>query len=108
MKNIDALKTIGEVSKTINVPQHVIRFWEKKIDKIKPIQKTNGRRYYSKGDVEILEKIKNLLYDYHYTIKGVQKYFNLRDKESKKSSRYRNCRCKRLSSKIKSIYADVW
>ncbi|MAI84748.1 MAG: transcriptional regulator [Rickettsiales bacterium] len=101
MKNIDALKTIGEVSKTINVPQHVIRFWEKKIDKIKPIQKTNGRRYYSKGDVEILEKIKNLLYDYHYTIKGVQKYFNLRDKESKNNSDELIEELKFLSSEIK-------
>jgi len=103
MKSVDALKTIGEVSKIINVPQHAIRFWEKKIDKIKPIQKTNGRRYYSKNDVETLSKIKNLLYDYHYTIKGVQKYFIRKIKKKNNSISDLVDELKHINTEIKKI-----
>lgn len=64
--------TIGEVSSLINIPQHVLRFWETKFSTIiKPI-KNRTRRYYSNEDIEILLKIKDLLYDKGYTIKGVQ------------------------------------
>ena len=72
MKDEAALKTIGEISKILKVPQHVLRFWEKKFKNIRPIQKENGRRYYSNLDLENLLKIKKLLYDNHYSIKGVQ------------------------------------
>ena len=73
MKDDFALKTIGEVSIIINVPQYVIRFWEKKFLIIKPIQKNNGRRYYSPNDIKNLKKIQNLLYHENYSIKGAQK-----------------------------------
>ena len=73
MKEPDALKTIGEVSKVLEVPSHVIRFWEKKFFLLSPIQKNKGRRYYSTRDISLLNKIKKLLYDEHYSIKGAQK-----------------------------------
>ena len=73
MKDVEALKTIGEVSSTIEVSSHVIRFWEKKFKNINPIQKENGRRYYSVDDIKNLIQIKDLLYDKKYSIKGAQK-----------------------------------
>ena len=73
MKEPGALKTIGEVSKVLEVPSHVIRFWEKKFFSLNPIQKNKGRRYYSSNDIALLTKIKKLLYDEHYSIKGAQK-----------------------------------
>lgn len=73
-KKLDtALKTISEVSNQLEVPQHVLRFWESKFSEIKPQKLKGSRRYYSNEDVAILEKIKKLLYAEGYTIKGVQK-----------------------------------
>lgn len=73
-KKLDtALKTISEVSNHLEVPQHVLRFWESKFSEIKPQKLKGSRRYYSNEDVAILQKIKNLLYTEGYTIKGVQK-----------------------------------
>lgn len=68
----EALKTIGKVSKELGLSTHVLRFWENKFSEIKPL-KIKGRRYYKPSDVEIIKKIKELLYNYGYTIKGVQK-----------------------------------
>ncbi len=82
MKDEAALKTIGEISKILKVPQHVLRFWEKKFKNIRPIQKENGRRYYSNLDLENLLKIKKLLYDNHYSIKGVQQKLFQKNKSS--------------------------
>ena len=73
MKEQNALKTIGEISKVLEVPSHVIRFWEKKFLLLSPIQKNKGRRYYSTKDLAFLKKIKKLLYEEHYSIKGAQK-----------------------------------
>lgn len=73
IKDSSALKTIGEVSKSLKIPQHVIRFWEKKFSEISPIKKNKGRRYYSISDIETINQIKSLLYEKHYSIKGAQK-----------------------------------
>ena len=73
LKSGDALRTIGETAKLIDVPQHVLRFWESKFPQIEPI-KRRGRRYYRPSDIEILFIIKKLLYQEGYTIKGVQRY----------------------------------
>ena len=73
MKSESALKTIGEVSKSVGVPQHVIRFWEKKFEHIKPIQKGKGRRYYTQLVLKQLFILKDLLYNQKYSIKGAQK-----------------------------------
>tara|TARA_B100000886_G_scaffold337838_1_gene299403 strand:+ start:310 stop:639 length:330 start_codon:yes stop_codon:yes gene_type:complete len=72
------LKTISEVSKELNIPQHVLRFWETKFTNLNPIQKSNGRRYYRLEDINLIKKIIDLLYNQRYSISGAQK--KLKDK----------------------------
>ena len=69
-KHDDALKTIGEVSSSIEVPVYVIRFWETKFKDLNPIKKKRGSRYYSKTQIDLLKKIRYLLYEKKLTIKG--------------------------------------
>jgi len=69
----DAFRTISEVSVDLDIPQHVLRFWEGKFTQIKPLKRGGGRRYYRPEDVELLRGIQHLLYADGYTIKGVQK-----------------------------------
>ena len=73
MKNPDALRTIGEVSKLIKVPVYVLRFWEKKFKVISPIKKNGGVRYYSLDQISIIKRIKKLLYEKKYSIDGAIK-----------------------------------
>jgi DNA-binding transcriptional MerR regulator len=70
IKHDDALKTIGEVSSLIEIPVYVIRFWETKFKDLNPIKKNKGSRYYSKDQIDLLKKIKYLLYEKKMTIKG--------------------------------------
>ena len=72
-KSPDAFRTISEVALALDVPQHVLRFWESKFSQIKPLKRGGGRRYYRPEDVKLLRAIRRLLYDDGYTIKGVQK-----------------------------------
>ena len=72
-KSPDAFRTISEVSLELDVPQHVLRFWESKFTQIKPMKRGGGRRYYRPEDLELLRGIRQLLYTDGYTIKGVQK-----------------------------------
>jgi DNA-binding transcriptional MerR regulator len=72
-KSPNAFRTISEVSDGIDIPQHVLRFWESKFSQIKPMKRGGGRRYYRPQDVEIIDTIRKLLHDDGYTIKGVQK-----------------------------------
>lgn len=72
-KSADAFRTISEVADELEVPQHVLRFWETKFTQIRPMKRGGGRRYYRPEDVELLRSIRGLLYDQGYTIKGVQK-----------------------------------
>ena len=75
-KSAEAFRTIREVAEVIAVPQHVLRFWESKFKQVNPLKRGGGRRYYRPDDVILIEKIKKLLYDDGYTIKGVQKLLN--------------------------------
>ncbi|MGF1623866.1 MAG: MerR family transcriptional regulator [Alphaproteobacteria bacterium] len=68
-----AFRTISEVAGEIDVPQHVLRFWETKFNQVKPLKRAGGRRYYRPEDVALLGRIRGLLYEEGYTIKGVQK-----------------------------------
>lgn len=72
-KSADAFRTISEVADDLDLPQHVLRFWETRFPQIKPLKRGGGRRYYRPDDVELLKGIRHLLYDHGYTIKGVQK-----------------------------------
>src|SRR5262249_18420149 len=69
----DAFRTISEVADELEVPQHVLRFWETKFAQIRPLKRGGGRRYYRPEDIDLLRAIRGLLYDKGYTIKGVQK-----------------------------------
>jgi len=74
-KSPDAFRTISEVAERLDLPQHVLRFWESRFAQIKPLKRGGGRRYYRPDDVELLAAIKHLLYGEGYTIKGVQRLF---------------------------------
>ena len=79
-KAASAYKTISEVSATLDVPAHVLRFWETKFSQLKPMKRSGGRRYYRQEDIALLQTIKSLLYDEGYTIKGAQASLSKRRK----------------------------
>lgn len=72
-KAADAFRTISEVADDLDVPQHVLRFWETRFPQIRPMKRGGGRRYYRPDDVELLRGIRRLLYGEGYTIRGVQR-----------------------------------
>ena len=72
-KAANAFRTISEVSRELDVPQHVLRFWESKFTQISPLKRSGGRRYYRPEDINLLKRIRDLLYVDGFTIKGVQK-----------------------------------
>jgi DNA-binding transcriptional MerR regulator len=72
-KSPDAFRTISEVADDLDLPQHVLRFWETRFAQIKPLKRGGGRRYYRPDDVDLLKGIRHLLYGEGYTIKGVQR-----------------------------------
>jgi DNA-binding transcriptional MerR regulator len=74
-KSPDAFRTISEVAEELNVPQHVLRFWETKFTQIKPMKRAGGRRYYRPSDIDLVRGIRALLYGEGYTIRGVQRIF---------------------------------
>ena len=72
-KSADAFRTISEVAADLDVPQHVLRFWEGRFSQVRPVKRAGGRRYYRPDDVDLLRGIRALLYADGLTIKGVQK-----------------------------------
>lgn len=74
-KSAAAFRTISEVAAELDLPQHVLRFWESKFSQVRPMKRGGGRRYYRPEDVALLRHIRSLLHDDGYTIKGVQKLF---------------------------------
>ena len=72
-KSAQAFRTISEVATELDVPQHVLRFWESKFSQVRPLKRGGGRRYYRPEDVDLLRRIRALLYEDGYTIKGVQR-----------------------------------
>lgn len=69
----DAFRTISEVADDLDIPQHVLRFWESRFTQIRPMKRAGGRRYYRSEDVDLLRGIRHLLYGEGYTIRGVQR-----------------------------------
>lgn len=74
-KSASAFRTISEVGRDLDIPQHVLRFWESKFAQVKPLKRGGGRRYYRPEDVALLRRIRDLLYTEGYTIRGVQRLF---------------------------------
>jgi DNA-binding transcriptional MerR regulator len=69
----EAFRTISEVAEDLDVPQHVLRFWESRFPQIRPMKRGGGRRYYRPDDIDLLRGIRHLLYGQGYTIRGVQR-----------------------------------
>ena len=99
MKSPQAFRTISEVSNEVNIPAHVLRFWETKFPNINPLKRSGNRRYYRPEDVKLIIKIKTLLYDNGYTVKGVQKLL----KENNKTNNEKNNIKEKLSSFLNDI-----
>ncbi len=72
-KSPDAYRTIGEASEAIGVPQHVLRFWETRFPQVRPVKRAGNRRYYRPGDIALLKRIRQLLHEEGYSIRGVQR-----------------------------------
>ncbi len=72
-EDIATLRTIGDVAEALDLPQHVLRFWETRFKEIDPVKRAGGRRFYRPRDIELVETIRHLLYSEGYTIKGVQR-----------------------------------
>lgn len=72
-KSAEAFRTISEVAAELDLPQHVLRFWESKFPHVRPLKRGGGRRYYRPEDIRLLRRIRDLLYREGYTIRGVQK-----------------------------------
>jgi DNA-binding transcriptional MerR regulator len=103
-KSPSAFQTISEVTKKLSVQQHVLRFWESKFTQIKPMKRAGGRRYYRPEDVLMLERIKNLLYDDGYTIKGVQQILK---KENNTTCNVKRDISQKDSVKLNSVLIDL-
>ena len=99
MKSPQAFRTISEVSNEVNIPAHVLRFWETKFPNINPLKRSGNRRYYRPEDVKLIIRIKTLLYDNGYTVKGVQKLL----KENHNNNNEKNNIKEKLSSILKDI-----
>ena len=99
MKSPQAFRTISEVSNEVNIPAHVLRFWETKFPNINPLKRSGNRRYYRPEDVKLIIKIKTLLYDNGYTVKGVQKLL----KENNNKNNEKN----KIKEKLSSILKDI-
>ena len=100
MKSPQAFRTISEVSNEINIPAHVLRFWETKFPNINPLKRSGNRRYYRPEDVKLIIKIKTLLYDNGYTVKGVQKL--LKENDHNKNNEKNN-----IKEKLSNILKDI-
>ena len=99
MKSPQAFRTISEVSREINIPAHVLRFWETKFPNINPLKRSGNRRYYRPDDVKLIIKIKTLLYDNGYTVKGVQKLLKENDNKNNEKNN--------IKEKLLSILKDI-
>ena len=95
--------TISETAKIIGVHAHVLRFWEKKFFSINPKKSLSGRRYYSSKDIEILLKIKKLLYEEGFTIKGA---VNFIDKKNDMTTDNNNTALKEKINKITDLIKE--
>ena len=78
-KSSDAFRTISEVSAALDVPSHVLRFWETKFSNLRPLKRSGGRRYYRPDDIAVLTRIRDLLYRDGFTIKGAQRAFKSKE-----------------------------
>ena len=94
VKSDTAFRTIGEVVQELDLPAHVLRFWESKFAEIKPMKRGGGRRYYRPEDLDLLRRIRRHLYQEGYTIRGVQKLLSEGELDGEASPRVARARAK--------------
>lgn len=104
--------TIGEVSKAIDVPDYVIRYWEREFEHVSPDKRRGGKRLYRQKDIENLEKVKHYLYNEKYTIEGAKKLLSSKngqkivDGDNQTESLFTNA-CNKNSGYLKSDNSSV-
>ena len=106
----DAFRTISEVADELDIPQHVLRFWETRFAQIKPMKRSGGRRYYRPDDVDLLRGIRRLLYGEGYTIRGVQRILKeqgIKAVQALASGARRRCRGLRCASGAHEAEAEA-
>ena len=101
MRQNNVLKKIGLISKELNLPIYVIRFWEKKINILKPIRKPGGTRYYSNTQMQLLKEIKFLLQKKKYSIEGVNLYFKEKNQLNVQSKK------KNIINEIEDLIVEI-
>ncbi len=106
-KSVGAYKTISEVSKKVDVPSHVLRFWETKFTQVKPIKRSGGRRYYRSEDIEVLNQIRTLLYQEGYTIKGAQKVLKLNIKSNPEKTEVKSKKSAIVKDSANSLHTSM-
>lgn len=106
-KEPEAFRTISEVADDLDVPKHVLRFWEAKFSQVKPMKRGGGRRYYRPEDVALLKGIRHLLYSEGYTIRGVQKILRENGPRSVMERRSGEAPEQHRAPKIPDIAADA-
>jgi DNA-binding transcriptional MerR regulator len=104
-KSDTAFRTIGEVVQELDLPAHVLRFWESKFPEIKPMKRGGGRRYYRPEDLDLLRRIRRHLYQEGYTIRGVQKLLSEGEPDGKASPRVARARAKVIAGDSAEIAA---
>ena len=104
-KSSTAFRTISEVADQLDVPQHVLRFWESKFTPLRPLKRGGGRRYYRPEDIILLRRIHSLLYTDGYTIKGVQRL--LRDGHGKTRASAGNSITRDKQAMLKTVHDEL-
>lgn len=104
-KSPTAFRTISEVSEDLEIPQHVLRFWETRFSQVKPLKRAGGRRYYRPEDVELLRRIRDLLYRQGFTIRGVQQVLKAERRGQKNPAAVEAAAAADADPLVKELYA---
>ena len=100
--------SIGEVSEITGLKQYVLRYWESEFSQLKPSKNSAGNRNYRKSDVDLINEIKDLLYNKHYTIKGARQHLKDKAKQPIKEPVQKPEQIKNINDKvIKLTAADL-
>ena len=104
-KSAEAFRTISEAAAELDVPQHVLRFWETRFPQLKPLKRAGGRRYYRPEDIALLRRVRSLLYSEGYTIRGVQKL--LREGKSEAAPAPQPPPAPKLGPEVRAALRDI-
>ena len=106
-KSLLAFRTISEVAAELNLPQHVLRFWETKFLQVNPTKRGGKRRYYRPEDIMLLRQIRSLLYDDGYTIIGVQKLLKKPNNNINKKIQQHYCSNEQMHQKAREVLSEL-